>query len=76
MKAERHKKIVNLIKGHGAVKVSVLAKELSVTKETIRSDLNTLAEKGIIKRCHGGAFIEFETLDKVAKKEIIQFLEC
>ncbi|MCD4621544.1 DeoR family transcriptional regulator, partial [Proteus mirabilis] len=46
MKAERHKKIVNLIKGHGAVKVSVLAKELSVTKETIRSDLNTLAEKG------------------------------
>lgn len=76
MKAERHKKIINLIKGNGAVKVSVLAKELDVTKETIRSDLNTLAEKGIIKRCHGGAFIEFETLDKVAKKEIIQFLEC
>lgn len=38
MKAERHKKIINLIKGNGAVKVSVLAKELNVTKETIRSD--------------------------------------
>lgn len=47
-----------------------------MTKETIRSDLNFLSDKGIIKRCHGGAFIEFETLDKVAKKEIIQFLEC
>lgn len=50
MKAERHKKIINLIKGNGAVKVSVLAKELDVTKETIRSDLNTLAEKRNYKK--------------------------
>nr|WP_314266191.1 PfkB family carbohydrate kinase [uncultured Moellerella sp.] len=76
MKVERHKKIISLIKNNGSGKVSFLAKELNVTKETIRADLNTLASKGIIKRCHGGAYIEFETLDKAAKKEIIQFLEC
>lgn len=76
MKTERHKKIINFIKNMGSAKVSVLSKELNVTKETIRADLNSLAKKGIISRCHGGAFIEFETLDKVAKKEIIQFLEC
>jgi len=76
MKAERHKKIINILKNIGSAKVSVLSKELNVTKETIRADLNSLAKKGIISRCHGGAYIEFETLDKVAKKEIIQFLEC
>ncbi|WP_272513289.1 PfkB family carbohydrate kinase [Providencia sp. PROV215] len=76
MKAERHKKIINILKNTGSAKVSVLSKELNVTKETIRADLNSLAKKGIISRCHGGAYIEFETLDKVAKKEIIQFLEC
>lgn len=76
MKTERHKKIINFIKNMGSAKVSILSKELNVTKETIRADLNSLAKKGIISRCHGGAFIEFETLDKVAKKEIIQFLEC
>lgn len=76
MKAERHKKIINFLKNAGSAKVSVLSKELNVTKETIRADLNSLAKKGIINRCHGGAFIEFESLDKVAKKEIIQFLEC
>ncbi|MDD9339859.1 MAG: PfkB family carbohydrate kinase [Providencia heimbachae] len=76
MKAERHKKIINFLKNTGSAKVSVLSKELNVTKETIRADLNSLAKKGIISRCHGGAYIEFETLDKVAKKEIIQFLEC
>ncbi|WP_272657596.1 MULTISPECIES: PfkB family carbohydrate kinase [unclassified Providencia] len=76
MKAERHKKIINFLKNAGSAKVSVLSKELNVTKETIRADLNSLAKKGIVSRCHGGAFIEFESLDKVAKKEIIQFLEC
>lgn len=28
-----------------------------VSKETIRSDLNILAEMGLVKRCHGGAII-------------------
>lgn len=48
MKAERHKKIISILKNTGAAKVSVLSKELNVTKETIRADLNSLAKKGLL----------------------------
>lgn len=35
MKAERHKKIINFLKNAGSAKVSVLSKELNVTKEPL-----------------------------------------
>lgn len=75
MKRVRHKRIINLIKMNGIVKVSCLSREFKVTPETIRNDLNELAQKGIVVRCHGGAYVEIESLDRVAKKEIIHHMQ-
>ncbi|EEF7938176.1 PfkB family carbohydrate kinase [Salmonella enterica] len=52
-----------------------MQKNFSVTNETIRNDLNELAGKGLIKRCHGGASIELTTLDNIARTEVIHYLE-
>ncbi|EAM3007341.1 DeoR family transcriptional regulator [Salmonella enterica] len=75
MKFERHHEILKKIGTSGIVKVSVLAKSLNVTKETIRSDLNELARLGYLTRCHGGAFITLDSLDNVATNEIAYALE-
>lgn len=58
--AERHLKIINIIKERGSVQVDTLAKELNVSNMTIRRDLEKLDEDGIIERCHGGAVYKQE----------------
>lgn len=75
MKIIRQRKIVNLIKANGIVKVSALAKTFQVTPETIRTDLNELARRGIIMRCHGGAWVEIEALGETAKREFINYMQ-
>lgn len=75
MKKERHHIIMKLISTEGIVRVTRLADFLNVTKETIRNDLNELSRKGLICRCHGGAFLEVDSLDFVARNKIIHVLE-
>lgn len=53
--AERQKHILEWINGRGKVKTDELAERLSVTPMTIRRDLKTLEEKGLLLRTHGGA---------------------
>ncbi|MBB5017032.1 DeoR family glycerol-3-phosphate regulon repressor [Chitinivorax tropicus] len=55
MRQPRHEKIVQLVKQHGYMSIETLAKELDVTPQTIRRDINMLAESGVLKRFHGGA---------------------
>ncbi|MEM7624818.1 MAG: DeoR/GlpR family DNA-binding transcription regulator [Planctomycetota bacterium] len=52
---QRHRKILNRVIDEGSARVSVLARELGVTEETIRRDLRTLSEQGMLARTHGGA---------------------
>lgn len=54
---ERRNKILNYLDKFDRVSVSQLAMVFSVTKETIRSDLNALALQGLVQRCHGGAMM-------------------
>ncbi|PHI29026.1 PfkB family carbohydrate kinase [Budvicia aquatica] len=75
MKTERHHIIIKLISTEGFVRVSVLADYLNVTKETVRSDLNELSSKGLLTRCHGGAYIDIDSLDCITRNEIIHALE-
>ncbi|MEH0833691.1 PfkB family carbohydrate kinase [Pectobacterium cacticida] len=75
MKTQRHHKIMKLISTDGFVRVSVLADYLKVTKETVRSDLNELFKKGLLHRCHGGAYMDINSLDCVTRNEIIHVLE-
>lgn len=53
--AERHKIILEKLHREGFVKVVDIAKELDVTTVTIRKDLKTLEEKGLLFKTHGSA---------------------
>ncbi len=53
--AERHRRILELTRKEGTVKTTSLGRELGVTEETIRRDLELLAGKGRLIRTHGGA---------------------
>ncbi|MBJ7222996.1 MULTISPECIES: ribokinase [unclassified Brenneria] len=54
---ERRHQILTYLDRHGRASVEFLAKEFSVTRETIRSDLNALARMNLVQRCHGGAIV-------------------
>jgi DeoR family galactitol utilization operon repressor len=56
---EREKKILELLTEDSAVSVSKLSKTLGVSTVTVRSQLNSLVEKGLIVRTHGAASIAF-----------------
>jgi DeoR family glycerol-3-phosphate regulon repressor len=58
---DRHAKIHELIQTKGYVTIESLAQAFNVTPQTIRRDINTLSERGLINRYHGGAGISSST---------------
>lgn len=52
---ERKKLIINYVDRHTKATVSELCEQFSVSSATIRNDLRALAQKGLLKRTHGGA---------------------
>lgn len=52
---ERQREILNRVLSGSGVRVASLARELSVTEETIRRDLERLDQEGKLIRIHGGA---------------------
>ncbi|WP_207428723.1 DeoR/GlpR family DNA-binding transcription regulator [Pedobacter sp. SYSU D00535] len=78
LKEERQAYIIKQINLHNKVLSSDLSTELNVSEDTIRRDLNELAETGKIIKVYGGAlsksfhypFTEKETYAKDSKKEI------
>ena len=59
---ERRKHILKYLNDHERGFVNYFAAYFSVSKETIRSDLNILAEMGLVQRCYGGAIISRHNL--------------
>ncbi len=57
LKNERQNEILDILKSKGFATVEGLARQLYASMPTIRRDLSLLEEKGVIKRCHGGAMI-------------------
>ncbi|AEJ60753.1 transcriptional regulator, DeoR family [Spirochaeta thermophila DSM 6578] len=55
---ERRRKILELIRENGSVKVSELGKLFRVSEPTIRQDLYKLEKSGAVVRCHGGAYLK------------------
>ena len=78
LKKERHAFIINEINLHNKVLSSDLSVQLQVSEDTIRRDLNNLAESGKIEKVHGGALSKSfhfpyqlnEVYAQEAKKEI------
>ncbi|MEU6005582.1 DeoR/GlpR family DNA-binding transcription regulator [Streptomyces sp. NPDC047453] len=53
---ERQREIVRLARASGSVDVTALAADLGVAKETVRRDLRSLEDHGLVRRTHGGAY--------------------
>lgn len=53
----RQHEIVDLARAAGRVDVEALAGHFGVTPQTIRKDLNDLAQHGLVQRYHGGAMV-------------------
>lgn len=51
----RHQKIIQLVEANGYLSTEELVGALEVSPQTIRRDLNILAEMDLIRRHHGGA---------------------
>ncbi|MEG1886201.1 MAG: DeoR/GlpR family DNA-binding transcription regulator [Alistipes sp.] len=53
--AERHKFILDNLDKYGFVRITDVAKDLGVTKVTIRKDVKILESKGLLYKVHGSA---------------------
>lgn len=53
--AERRNRIVDILQEEGSVRVGALSERFGVTEITIRRDLDTLAQRNLLERTHGGA---------------------
>ncbi|WP_026209049.1 DeoR/GlpR family DNA-binding transcription regulator [Catelliglobosispora koreensis] len=54
---QRQAAILERVRLHGGVRVSDLVTEFSVSDMTIRRDLETLADQGLVAKVHGGATV-------------------
>ena len=66
----RHEKIVNLVREQGFVAIGTLADKFEVTPQTVRRDINTLSDQGLLQRHHGGAgpILSTENVDYTDRK--------
>ncbi len=62
----RKNKIRDIVFEKKSVTVSQLAKKFSVTEETIRRDLKTLEDAGVLTRTYGGAFIQDGVINDIS----------
>ncbi|WP_314688393.1 DeoR/GlpR family DNA-binding transcription regulator [uncultured Bifidobacterium sp.] len=53
--SQRQHLILGRLRTRGAVRITALSRELGVSAMTIRRDIAELADKGLLKRVHGGA---------------------
>ncbi|MDR3412193.1 MAG: DeoR/GlpR family DNA-binding transcription regulator [Formivibrio sp.] len=53
----RRQRIADFLHHHGAVTLQQLTDALHVSMSTLRRDLDTLAEEGVVERTHGGAIL-------------------
>ncbi|UUN28672.1 substrate-binding domain-containing protein [Streptomyces sp. FIT100] len=51
--AERHDRLLNLVRRRGTARVSELAGQLGVSSVTVRRDVEALAGRGLLDRVHG-----------------------
>lgn len=54
---KRREQILGLVQRHRAVQVAELSAALGVSPQTVRRDINFLADGGVLRRRHGGAAV-------------------
>ncbi len=75
MNKEREKQILNTLLSKKKVTVKELAAQLFASEVSIRRDLISLEKQGLIKRMHGGAMIEENSVSTLKIPFVIRELE-
>lgn len=63
LSAARRNEVLQWVQAHGVVQVSELAQSLGVSTSTIRRDLATMEDEGLLRRVHGGAMVEGDEVE-------------
>ncbi|MCW2313858.1 DeoR/GlpR family DNA-binding transcription regulator [Rhodoferax antarcticus] len=62
----RQLKLIDVVRARGSVTVEQLADQLNVTLQTVRRDVQRLAEDGTLTRFHGGVRVPSSTVENIA----------
>ena len=62
----RQLKLLAVVQMHGSVKVEFLADTLGVTLQTVRRDIQRMADEGLLTRFHGGVRVPSSTIENIA----------
>ncbi len=75
--SQRHQEILNLLNQHGFVSTEEMVAHFDVSPQTIRRDLNELAEQEKIVRHHGGAALPNSSTSNTAytTRKVMQLAE-
>lgn len=65
----RQIKLLEMVRMHGSASVEQLADQLGVTLQTVRRDVQRLAETGMLTRFHGGVRVPSSTVENLAHRQ-------
>ena len=65
----RQIKLLDVVRAHGSVSVEQLSDKLEVTLQTVRRDVQRLAEAGLLTRFHGGVRVPSSTVENMAHRQ-------
>jgi DeoR family glycerol-3-phosphate regulon repressor len=65
----RQLKLLDAVQAQGSVTVEQLAARLGVTLQTVRRDVQRLADKGMLTRFHGGVRVPSSTIENIAHQQ-------
>ena len=65
----RQIKLLDMVRTHGSASVEQLADQLGVTLQTVRRDVQRLAETGLLTRFHGGVRVPGSTVENLAHQQ-------
>lgn len=61
----RQLKLLDVVRARGSVTVDALADQLGVTLQTVRRDIQRMADEGLLARFHGGARVPSSTTENI-----------
>jgi DeoR family glycerol-3-phosphate regulon repressor len=67
--APRHTQLLDEVRAHGPQTIEALAERFGVTLQTVRRDVQRLAEAGLLSRFHGGVRLPGSTTQNIAYRQ-------
>lgn len=65
----RHTQMLDVVRTHGPQTIETLAERFGVTLQTVRRDVQRLAEAGLLSRFHGGVRLPGSTTQNIAYRQ-------